>query len=179
MSQIIKELVYVLLRNSLFSYLMSKTDQWTKLWPLSIDYAAQILDRKTPREVQFDIRKMCKHLISCLVNKRVSSFPKNWLFHGHKKRKGSLEGSLNWVLFAAVLKFCGNCIFPQNFHIRKLGEITGFYAAYWENRLWIKINNKLKISLQITVGCYSFWHQRQTALLEISSSGYEWGLIKN
>ena len=23
-------------------------------------------------------------------------------------------------------KLCGNCAFPQNFHTRKLGEITGF-----------------------------------------------------
>ena len=26
-------------------------------------------------------------------------------------------------------KLCGNCAFPQNFHTRKLGEITIFYAV--------------------------------------------------
>ena len=26
-------------------------------------------------------------------------------------------------------KLCGNCAFPQNFHIKKLGEITAFYAV--------------------------------------------------
>ena len=25
---------------------------------------------------------------------------------------------------------CGNCAFPQNFHIRKLGNITTFYSVY-------------------------------------------------
>ena len=27
------------------------------------------------------------------------------------------------------LKICGNCAFPQNFHTRKLGEISVFYAV--------------------------------------------------
>ena len=27
------------------------------------------------------------------------------------------------------MKLCGNCPFPQNFHIRKLGDISVFYAA--------------------------------------------------
>ena len=26
-------------------------------------------------------------------------------------------------------KLCGNCAFPKNFHTRKLGEITVFYAV--------------------------------------------------
>ena len=26
-------------------------------------------------------------------------------------------------------KLCGNCAFPQNFHTRKLGEISVFYAV--------------------------------------------------
>ena len=26
-------------------------------------------------------------------------------------------------------QLCGNCAFPQNFHIRKLGEITLFFAV--------------------------------------------------
>ena len=27
-------------------------------------------------------------------------------------------------------KICGNCAFPQNFHVRKLGEITVFFAVH-------------------------------------------------
>ena len=27
------------------------------------------------------------------------------------------------------MKLCGNCVFPQNFHTKKLGEITVFYAV--------------------------------------------------
>ena len=26
-------------------------------------------------------------------------------------------------------KLCGNCVFPQNFHTRKLGEIMVFFAV--------------------------------------------------
>ena len=26
-------------------------------------------------------------------------------------------------------KLCGNCAFPQNFHTRKLGKVTAFYAV--------------------------------------------------
>ena len=28
-------------------------------------------------------------------------------------------------------KLCGNCAFPQNFHTRKLGKISVFYAVLW------------------------------------------------
>ena len=31
--------------------------------------------------------------------------------------------------YANCPKLCGNCAFPQNFHTRKLGEITVFYAV--------------------------------------------------
>ena len=34
------------------------------------------------------------------------------------------------LLFGAFRpKLCGNCAFPQNFHTRKLGEITRFFAV--------------------------------------------------
>ena len=26
-------------------------------------------------------------------------------------------------------KLCGNCVFPKNFHTKKLGEITGLFAV--------------------------------------------------
>ena len=29
-------------------------------------------------------------------------------------------------------KLCGNCAFPQNFHTRKLGEITVFFSVIFE-----------------------------------------------
>ena len=32
-----------------------------------------------------------------------------------------------WKGTANRPKLCGNCAFPQNFHTRKLGEITVFY----------------------------------------------------
>ena len=31
-------------------------------------------------------------------------------------------------------KLCGNCAFLQNFHTRKLGEITIFFAVSWKNK---------------------------------------------
>ena len=36
---------------------------------------------------------------------------------------------------AKYLKFCGNCVFPQNFYTRKLGEITIFYAVESINKV--------------------------------------------
>ena len=30
---------------------------------------------------------------------------------------------------AILPKLCGNCTFPQNFHTRKLGEITALYVV--------------------------------------------------
>ena len=30
-------------------------------------------------------------------------------------------------------KLCRNCVFPQNFHIRKLGEITVFYVVIYRD----------------------------------------------
>ena len=40
-----------------------------------------------------------------------------------------------WLLLRKIKLFhlistCGNCAFPQNFHTRKLGEITVFYAVF-------------------------------------------------
>ena len=38
---------------------------------------------------------------------------------------------MKYGLFRANrLKLCGNCAFPKNFHTRKLGEITIFYAVW-------------------------------------------------
>ena len=50
-------------------------------------------------------------------------------------------------MFEKVPKLCENCAFPQNFHIRKLGEITVFYAVkcnksiYWLNFVLIFLDD--------------------------------------
>ena len=33
------------------------------------------------------------------------------------------------------MSWCGNCVFPQNFHTKKLGEIALFYGVYCEDHL--------------------------------------------
>ena len=38
-------------------------------------------------------------------------------------------------------KLCGNCAFPQNFHTRKLGEITLFYAVVMLQKLQKTLKN--------------------------------------
>ena len=38
------------------------------------------------------------------------------------------KGTVTTEFRAIRPKLCGNCAFPQNFHTRKLGEITVFYA---------------------------------------------------
>ena len=46
-------------------------------------------------------------------------------------------------------KLCGNCVFPQNFHTRKLGEITVFFAvieAYLALRTGAQLGEKGKAS---------------------------------
>ena len=44
--------------------------------PFAIAFAAEILDGKSPMEAHFDVTKMRRHLITCLKNQRLSSFPK-------------------------------------------------------------------------------------------------------
>ena len=39
------------------------------------------------------------------------------------------KGTVSAEFWANRPKLCGNCAFPKNFHTRKLGEITVFYAA--------------------------------------------------
>ena len=45
-------------------------------------------------------------------------------------RKGTVSAEF-WVILP---KLCGNFAFPQNFHIRKIGEITAFYAIIYINK---------------------------------------------
>ena len=39
------------------------------------------------------------------------------------------KGTVSAEFRVIRLKLCGNCAFPQNFHISKLGEITVFFAV--------------------------------------------------
>ena len=39
------------------------------------------------------------------------------------------DGAVYVQFWAIRPKLCGNCAFPQNFHTKKLGEITAFYAV--------------------------------------------------
>ena len=56
------------------------------------------------------------------------------LFFNLKKAHSNSPGSIiicKVSSFKLLLKkLCGNCGFPQNFHIGKLDEITVFYAVY-------------------------------------------------
>ena len=40
------------------------------------------------------------------------------------------------------LKLCGNCALPQNFHLKKLGEITVFYVVFALERASDKDNDR-------------------------------------
>ena len=40
-----------------------------------------------------------------------------------------VKGTVSAEFQAILPKLCGNCVFHQNFHTRKLGEITVFYAV--------------------------------------------------
>ena len=40
------------------------------------------------------------------------------------------KGTVSAQFRANPPKLCGNCAFPQNFHTRKLGEITPFFAVF-------------------------------------------------
>ena len=44
-----------------------------------------------------------------------------------------------------MLLLCGNCVFPQNIHTRKLGEMTVFYAVFMQRAE--KSESKIKLHL--------------------------------
>ena len=50
-------------------------------------------------------------------------------FHLNSRRGNFVEGDSLRKVSANRPKFCGICSFPQNFHIRKSGEITVFHAV--------------------------------------------------
>ena len=66
-------------------------------------------------------------------------------------------------------KLSGNCAFPQNFHTRKLVEITVFFAVYlignhqtvfrgvcWENGILLKLNSIANILIIIFDNNFNF-----------------------
>ena len=68
------------------------------------------------------------------------SFKQVKLFFNLKKAHSNSPGSIiicKVSSFKLLLnKLCGNCGFPQNFHIGKLDEITVFYAVYKHLSIW-------------------------------------------
>ena len=59
-------------------------------------------------------------------------------------------------------KLCGNCALPQNFHIRKLGEITVFFADA------IKINRTVASSLRVRFRCPHWMSKKKLLTLPVS-----------
>ena len=60
--------------------------------------------------------------------------------------RGSIkkDHSVHFQLIKVCPKLCGNSNFPKNFHIRKLGEITVFYAVYIDI-VFIKLKRLLNV----------------------------------
>ena len=51
------------------------------------------------------------------------------------------KDTLDVLFWAFYLKLCGNCAFPPNFHSKKLGEISVFYAKIEEIKCSDSCNN--------------------------------------
>ena len=56
------------------------------------------------------------------------------------------KGTVSAYFRANRPKLCGNCSFPQNFHTRKLGEITVFFVVYNVNQC--QLEQKLRFPPQ-------------------------------
>ena len=74
-------------------------------------------------------RKTRKFLFSRVSARKVIRYQKHCLAHFK-----SIQRKIPWLHLISwcwnfVTKLCGNCAFPQIFHIRKSGEITVFYAV--------------------------------------------------
>ena len=54
-----------------------------------------------------------------------------WLYLNFQNpsSKQTWQNSLRKIPLFHLIPWYGNCAFPQNFHIRKLGEITVFYIV--------------------------------------------------
>ena len=49
-------------------------------------------------------------------------------------------------LCICILKLCGNCAFPQNFHTRKLGEITVFNVVRGSKiTTWVQVDSNQEL----------------------------------
>ena len=60
------------------------------------------------------------------------------------------DHSVHFQLIKVCPKLCGNSNFPKNFPIRKLGEITVFYAVMWTSYIGI-VFIKLKRLLNVFI----------------------------
>ena len=60
-----------------------------------------------------------------------------------------------------VWKLCGSCAFPQNFHTRKLGEITVFFVVYFPrvSKKWPNVL-RLRRGLKSFCGLLAAWNRR-------------------
>ena len=59
-------------------------------------------------------------------------------------------GKAQFPEFHSCPKLCGNCAFPQNFHTRKLGQITGFFAVIDRGEAVVPGSSIKKVSLKIS-----------------------------
>ena len=76
------------------------------------------------------------------------------------------KGTVSAEFRANCLKLCANCVFPQNFHTRKLGETAVFYAKKIEKSEHTKVEHSkkpgrektlhFKEAINITATNYSF-----------------------
>ena len=55
------------------------------------------------------------------------------------------EGRESSEVKSQMLLLCGNCVFPQNIHTRKLGEMMVFYAVFMQRAE--KRESKIKLHL--------------------------------
>ena len=77
--------------------------------------------------------RIFRYIIICSIDK-ISSLQKIPQFHLISWCINLMERQSFHVIHQ---KLCGNCAFPQNFHTRKLGEITVFYTVHVINCIFI------------------------------------------
>ena len=75
------------------------------------------------------------------------SFAYMFFFFFEMQGKFRIKTTFFFSLNTNCPKLCGNCALPQNFHIRKLGEITVFFADA------IKTNRTVASSLRVRFRC--------------------------
>ena len=89
-------------------------------------FNTEILVGKYRRELSVEVH--------CVKYRKIPNFLV-WKFCG----KAQFPHSFGRWCGNFVERHSGNCAFPQNFHTRKLGEITVFYAVVASARFWCKV----------------------------------------